>query len=50
MEELRLLNEEKKALLPANMPPSDASDAKVPDVDTKMTDVEEEIPDSGVDD
>jgi hypothetical protein len=49
MEELRLLNEEKKALLPANMPPSDASDAKVPDVDTKMTDVEEEIPDSGVD-
>jgi hypothetical protein len=50
MEELRLLNEEKKALLPANMPPSEVPDAKAADVDTKMTDVDEEVPDSGADD
>ncbi|EPE28798.1 hypothetical protein GLAREA_09919 [Glarea lozoyensis ATCC 20868] len=50
MEELRLLNEEKKVLLPANMPPSDVPDAKAADVDTKMTDVDEEVPDSGADD
>ena len=42
------MNEEKKAQLPANMPSSE--EAKGADADTKMTDVEEEIPDSGFDD
>lgn len=46
LEELRLLNEERKALLPPTTP-TDAADAKAPEADTPMPDaVEEEIQDS----
>lgn len=46
MEELRLLNEERKIQLPANMPPSPVPENKVLPVDVEMTEVEEEIHDS----
>lgn len=41
LEELRLLNEEKKKLLPDNMPPEPAPEDKPVNGDVKMTDVEE---------
>ncbi|CAG8960013.1 hypothetical protein HYFRA_00013201 [Hymenoscyphus fraxineus] len=47
MEELRLLNEERKIQLPANMPPSPVQEPKtLSNGDTTMTGVEEEIQDS----
>jgi len=46
MEELRVLNEEKKAQLPANLPPSTVPEAPATNGDVRMLDVEEEIHDS----
>jgi hypothetical protein len=46
LEELRLLNEERKILLPANLPPSPVLENKTLNGDMKMTDVEEEVHDS----
>ncbi len=46
MEELRLLNEERKILLPDNLPPSPVPEKKAINVDVKMIDVEDEIHDS----
>ncbi|KAE9367357.1 hypothetical protein N431DRAFT_383007 [Stipitochalara longipes BDJ] len=41
LEELRLLNEERKILLPANLPPSPVPENKTLNGDTKMTGVED---------
>lgn len=50
LEELRLLNEERKIQLPANMPPSPvAQNLPLPIEDLKMTDVEEEVMDTDED-
>lgn len=46
LEELRLLNEERKILLPANLPPSPVLENKTLNGDAKITDVEEEVHDS----
>ncbi|KAH6664880.1 ATP-utilizing chromatin assembly and remodelling N-terminal-domain-containing protein [Halenospora varia] len=46
MEELRLLNEERKILLPANLPPSPVIEHATLNGDTKMADVDEEVQDS----
>ena len=49
LEELRLLNEERKIQLPANMPPSPVPDTKHLPEDVKMSGAEEEIHDSNGD-
>jgi hypothetical protein len=46
LEDLRLLNEERKIQLPANVPPSPVPENKALPADVKMADVEEEIHDS----
>lgn len=50
LEELRLLNEERKIQLPANMPPSPVLEHKALPSDVKMVDVEEEAQESIDDD
>lgn len=49
LEELRLLNEERKIQLPANMPPSPVLENKALPVDVKMIEIEEEVHDSNED-
>jgi hypothetical protein len=46
LEELRILNEERKIQLPANLPPSPIHETKVVNGDTPMIDIEDEIQDS----
>jgi hypothetical protein len=50
MADLTALNEERKILLPANMPPSPVLENKTLNGDIKMPDVEEEGPDSTIED
>ncbi|TVY53784.1 Imitation switch two complex protein [Lachnellula suecica] len=50
MADLTALNEERKILLPANLPPSPILEHKALNGDTKMPDVEEEGPDSTLED
>ncbi|KAF6825572.1 ddt domain-containing protein [Colletotrichum plurivorum] len=46
MEELRALNDQRKILLPENMPPSPPPEQAKPDEDVKMTDADESVADA----